>query len=281
MDSERIAALVRELDTSQSLPAEKAWTQLRGLGVGVVPYLADAYGKFRTWQGRTSLVFHSIRYARSDERAFRLGVQALRDRSHVVRWRACGLLAYSLRRDALDVLRPLLQHTDMRTREDAAAAIDAIEHQNHHLYVDRDHSGRSKWVVNDEDDAGSRQRLETVPRPSQADLRFDTVRITAWVYAVYWAALYPLKVLGGPEPLAAGGTAVIAVFSLSCAAAAWSATRRKRLGYYSCLLFSIAMLPGVPIGTILGWNMIRALRRNRAQFWPRVMTNEAHTGADS
>jgi predicted alpha/beta hydrolase len=60
------------------------------------------------------------------------------------------------------------------------------------------------------------------------------------------------------------------VLAISCAAfsvAAWSTTRRKRLGYYFCLLFSIAMLPSVPVGTILGWNMLRALRKNRGQFW--------------
>jgi len=63
------------------------------------------------------------------------------------------LLAYSLRKDALAKLRPLLQHSDPRTREDARAAIDAIEKRNHHLYVDRDHSGRARWVVNEGDAA--------------------------------------------------------------------------------------------------------------------------------
>jgi hypothetical protein len=52
--------------------------------------------------------------------------------------------------------------------------------------------------------------------------------------------------------------------------AAWSATRRKRFGYYFCLLFSIAILPALPIGTILGWNMLRALRKNREEFWPHA-----------
>lgn len=37
------------------------------------------------------------------------------------------------------------------TAEDAAAAIDAIERQNHHLFVDRDHSGRVRWSVNPDD----------------------------------------------------------------------------------------------------------------------------------
>jgi hypothetical protein len=46
----------------------------------------------------------------------RLGLQALRDRSWVVRYRACMLVAYALRPDALASLRPLLQHSDARGR---------------------------------------------------------------------------------------------------------------------------------------------------------------------
>jgi hypothetical protein len=65
-----------------------------------------------------------------------------------VRYRACGLLAYSLRADALPELEPLLGHRDQRTVEDARAAIDAIRSHNHHFFVDRGHSGRSFWEVN-------------------------------------------------------------------------------------------------------------------------------------
>jgi hypothetical protein len=153
MDADRIPDLVMAMDSSRSSAAEEAWSQLRDLGVEVAPHLAAAYTKFRTWQGRVSLVFYSTRFARTSDEAFQLGVQAVRDRSYMVRWRACGLLAYSLRHDALEALRPLLEHSDARTREDAVAAIDAIESQNHHLFVDRDHSGRMKWVLNEEEDS--------------------------------------------------------------------------------------------------------------------------------
>ena len=60
-------------------------------------------------------------------------------------------LAYALRAGALPPLTALLQHTDSRTREDADRAIDAIRNQNHRYFVDRDHSGRSFWVVNEAD----------------------------------------------------------------------------------------------------------------------------------
>ena len=146
-DADPIHLLVRKLDTTRAALEAAAWSELQPLGAEVVPYLAAAFPSTRTWQGRTSLVFHSIRYARTHDAAFGLGLRALADRSFMVRYRACMLLAYSLRTAALPQLRELLHHTDHRTREDAAAAIDAIEHQNHHLFIDRDHSGRVTWTV--------------------------------------------------------------------------------------------------------------------------------------
>jgi len=155
MISDEIQQTVALLDTTSSLKEETAWSQLRPLGVDVVPFLRAFLPHCRSWQGRTALVFHSIRFARTSSDAFDLGVRALLDRSYMVRYRACGLLAYSLRRDALGALRDLLNHRDPRTVEDATAAITAIERQNHHLFVDRDGSGRTKWVVNEGDNDAS------------------------------------------------------------------------------------------------------------------------------
>ena len=151
MTPEQIRESVAKLQSSTVSGEEEAWAALRPLGIEVVPYLLEAFPRFRNWRGRTSLVYHSIRYARTSDDAFRLGVLGTHDKSTVVRYRACGLLAYSLRKDALPELRQLLSSSDKRTVEDAKAAIDAIEHQNHHLFIDRDHSGRSHWVVNEED----------------------------------------------------------------------------------------------------------------------------------
>lgn len=130
---------------------EEAWALLRPLGIDVVPYLLEAFPRFRRWQARTSLVYHATRYARRSDDAFQLGLLGVGDKSTVVRYRACGVLAYSLRKDALTILRQLLSHSDQRTVQDAKAAINAIELQNHHLFIDRTHSGRTRWVVNDED----------------------------------------------------------------------------------------------------------------------------------
>ena len=139
------------MDTTSFVQAENALLKLPDLGQGVVPFLAEAYPKFRKWQGRVALVFHSIRYARSSDTAFQLGLSALQDRATLVRCRACALLAYSLRRDAIPHLEELLSYQDDKTVAKARAAIDAIKHQNHHFFLDRNHSGRVFWEVNEGD----------------------------------------------------------------------------------------------------------------------------------
>ena len=146
-----IREIIGKLNTSLTRDEEDAWTQLRALGPAVVPYLAEAYSQFNKWQGRASLVFHSVRYARTSEEAFQLGIAALKDKSTIVRYRACSLLAYSLRDDALAYLRAASGHSDQKTAEDATAAMDAIKNKNHHHFVDRRHSGNSFWVVNESD----------------------------------------------------------------------------------------------------------------------------------
>ena len=153
MNTPEIQTLVSQLDTTTVQAEEAAWTNLKPLGIAVVPHLVDAYSRFTKWQGRCSLVFHSIRYARLSDEAFQLGIAALKDKSTVVRYRACGLLAYSLRKDALPALREAARHNDTRTVADAIAAMDAITRQNHHLFIDRGHTGRSFWEVNESDRA--------------------------------------------------------------------------------------------------------------------------------
>jgi hypothetical protein len=142
---------------------DEAWDALRPLGPVVVPYLVDAYPTARRAEARTALVYHCIRYARTSEEAFQLGLLALNDRARPVRHRACGLLAYSLRHDALPALRLAAQHQDIDTATEARAAIRAIEGHDHHLYIDRSGSGRSFWVVNLEDDQSP---LKPEPRPN-------------------------------------------------------------------------------------------------------------------
>ena len=131
--------------------AEAAWEALRGLGAAVARYLLEAYPTAKGWQGRTAIVFHAIRFGRASEAAYTLGLRALGDKSYMVRYRACMVLAYALRTDAIPALTALQQHAEARTREDATRALDAIRHQNHHYFVDHQHSGHGFWIVNESD----------------------------------------------------------------------------------------------------------------------------------
>jgi hypothetical protein len=153
MDDSKIRELVKNLDATSAGDQEAAWAQLRPIGVEVVPFLAEAYSSTKKAQGRVGLAFHAIRYARISQSAFELGIHALNDKATLVRYRACCICAYSLRADAIPHLKELLKHSDAKTAEDAAAAIDAIKRKNHHYFVDRSHSGMSFWIVNPEDSA--------------------------------------------------------------------------------------------------------------------------------
>lgn len=147
LTDDEIRTLVAALETVRWSEEEVAWQKLKGLGARVVPFLAEAYPKMKKWQGRVSVVFHSMRYVRDHEAAIQLGLAALDDRATLVRYRACMMLAFALDKRAVESLKALLKHEDQRTAEDAAAALDAIKHQNHHYFIDRRHTGKMKLNI--------------------------------------------------------------------------------------------------------------------------------------
>ena len=147
MDEQRIRELVQQFDTTSTVEIDAAWEELRELGEAVAPYLAEVYPRMRRWQGRAALLYHSTPHARTNRAVFELGLAALSDRATPVRYRACGLLAYSLNAEAIPALEQLLCRPDAKTVEDATAALDAIRHQNHHYYLDRGHTGMVRWEV--------------------------------------------------------------------------------------------------------------------------------------
>jgi len=151
MDLRDIQASVFALQSDSVLGEGEAWEALKPLGSKVVPHLLNAYPEFSKWRGRVSLVYHSMRYARVSEDAFRLGILALQDRAKLVRYRACMLLAYSQRDDALPYLRDLLNSPCAETVGNSMAAIDAIESKNHHYFLDRDHTGNIFLALTEED----------------------------------------------------------------------------------------------------------------------------------
>ena len=148
MNKEKIDALLAELGGSSLDRESDAIEQLRGLGNKLSSLLLDKYRSSRKWGARCACVYYSFRYVREVNDSFRLGIEALSDKSKVVRFRACELLAYSLRKDAIPPLRELERSAkDDETIENAHAAIDAIENQNINYFVDRDHSGQIIWNV--------------------------------------------------------------------------------------------------------------------------------------
>jgi hypothetical protein len=152
MDEQEIKSLVEEMDTASSAAEEAVWSKLRPLGKDVLPYLLEFFPRAKKWQSRRAIVFHAINHARTSEDAFKLGLAAIKDKSTMVRYRGCCVLANSLREDAIPHLIELLDHKDSKTVEDARAAIDAIKNQNHQLFYDRTHSGKIVWSVNDENE---------------------------------------------------------------------------------------------------------------------------------
>jgi hypothetical protein len=77
-----------------------------------------------------------------------LGYAAIVDKAKGVRYRGAMLLAYSLRKDALSPLRSALDTlAGGPGADDLAAAIDAIENENHNYFVDRTHSGKVMLTI--------------------------------------------------------------------------------------------------------------------------------------
>ena len=144
-----ILSLLSQLDGSGSDQEYKAIAELRKLGDDLPKTLFEKYKTSKKWGERASCVYHCISYAREVDAASQLGIAALDDKSKAVRYRACMLLAYSLKREALPALTQKKASTDSEeTLKDINAAIDAIEHQNSDFFVDRSHSGKIKLNLN-------------------------------------------------------------------------------------------------------------------------------------
>jgi hypothetical protein len=142
MTPAQIRRMVGEYALRSSYGSEPHFKEISSLGAVVVPYFLEAFPKARRWQQRASFLYAANRHCRTSRDAVTLAIKALNDRSREVRYRACLLLACSLDETALDSLASLQDHSDLRTREDVAAAIDAITSQNHNYFVDRTHSGK-------------------------------------------------------------------------------------------------------------------------------------------
>lgn len=144
-----ISILLSKLDGSGSDAEYKAINELKNLGDQLPSLLLEKYKQSKKWGERASCLYHSIRYAKTVDDALKLGIVALNDKSKAVRYRACMLLAYSLKKEAFPALEQAKASMNSEeTLKDINAAIDAIEHQNSNYFVDRSHSGKITLNVN-------------------------------------------------------------------------------------------------------------------------------------
>lgn len=147
-----IEADVRALARARDVFAEdEAWASLKRYGDAVAPYLAAEYDHASGARARAHLIHHSIPFARRRGESYRLGLHGLEDRAKSVRHEACALLAYAQRTEAMPALEALIDHKDPDTRDDALAALVALETGNHHYFRDRDRTDRVFWIVNPQD----------------------------------------------------------------------------------------------------------------------------------
>jgi hypothetical protein len=139
--------LVAALDLDDHKAVKKArgpFTRGRGLK-RLAPQLIQAFPRLTKPAARLMVMFWLCRLSRQIPEVVDLAVTALGDKEYLVRRHACASLAYSLRNDAIPPLRKLRKHPDPQTRGHAAAAIDAITHQNQDYWYDRDHEGDIHW----------------------------------------------------------------------------------------------------------------------------------------
>jgi HEAT repeat protein len=117
----------------------------------LAPHYIAAYRKIRRRGGRLIILYALCGLSRTSVEIVELGRLGLKDRSWIVRERACALLAYALKPETIPDLEALLEHKDERTRVEAAAAINAIVKGNHNLYVDRRETGKVFWRIASDD----------------------------------------------------------------------------------------------------------------------------------
>lgn len=140
-----IADLIMSMDSRKDI--EDVREQIVGYGKRALSTMYECFPKLRRWRGRQAVIYTAIKFARVSPVARQLGFLGLEDRSKPVRQHACALAAFSLDATFLPALEHLQATDDAATAAEARAAIDAIEGQNHHLFMDRWHSGRVKWHV--------------------------------------------------------------------------------------------------------------------------------------
>jgi len=140
-----IVSLILSMDKAGDL--ETGREKLVGHGDHALAAMVECLPRLRTWRARDTILSTAIRFARTSAAGKELGFMGLADKSKRVRQTACALAAFSLDRAFLPTLEALRSAPDSEVAADAIAAIDAIQNQNHHLFMDRQHTGSVTWNV--------------------------------------------------------------------------------------------------------------------------------------
>ena len=145
----KISEEIKKLDTTSYKDQSAIWEELKSRfnRKTLIYELVKHYYEFKKWQGRCFILYYGTVVARESPEAIKIAIRALSDKASLVRYRACGLLAYSLDKTILPYLQEVAENSDEKTKSHAFAAIDAINNQNHNFFIDRNHSG-SIWEVN-------------------------------------------------------------------------------------------------------------------------------------
>ena len=129
MDYEEVHEHLAYLDGRSSEDMHEAIAKLEALGVDIPGLMMKKYRISRRWADRASCVYHCIKYARTHEDAYQVGITALQDKSRAVRHKACLLLSAAQKQEAIEHLEQLL--SDKTSRNDAVAAIDVLLNLKH------------------------------------------------------------------------------------------------------------------------------------------------------
>jgi len=140
VNSEEVHKYLVCLEGRAAAKKHEAIAKLEALGADIPDLLMKKYKVSRWWSDRASCVYHCIKYAKTNEDAYQIGILALHDKSKVVRHRACALLSVAQKQEAIEHLEDLI--FDKASASDATAAIDALTNRSQNYFVDRQHSGK-------------------------------------------------------------------------------------------------------------------------------------------
>lgn len=111
-------------------------------------FVLEMFNDIRHAPVRDLFICSMLHFVRHSEVAVNVAVIGLKDKSMTVRYNAAAALAYSLDPSVIPILEAATKKEPKNeNRMTYEAAIDAIEHQNHNFFVDRDHSGMVTWEV--------------------------------------------------------------------------------------------------------------------------------------